>query len=192
MHGRLSYLFPLIIAGLMAALTFWLERSVEAEAAKKDGSHRHDPDYIVENFQSDKMDPTGQPRSRLAAKSMTHYPDDDSTHLDAPRFARFGQGKPPIRISAEKGLVSRDGEHVYFTGNVRVSRDAHADKSEMVLTTSYLHLIPDKDWAETDKPVEIVDANTHITGVGLQLDNSTQTARILSRVRARYDKKPTS
>ncbi len=192
MKRRSTHWFPVVLLALMAALTYWLERSVQATLPKKDGSQRHDPDYYVENFTAIRLGPDGQPQSRLKAAKMTHYPDDDSTYLVAPLLYRFGKDKPVTTIQSKTGLVSREGEHVYFIDNVKVVRAAYADRSELTVTTSWLHAEPDKDTADTDRPVVIHDAKTHITGVGLHVDNKTQILQLHSRVRARYDKTPKS
>lgn len=192
MKARSAPWFPVVLLALLAALTYWLERSVQASLPKKDGSQRHDPDYYVENFTAIRLGPDGQPQSRLVAEKMTHYPDDDTTHLIAPHFYRLGKDKPLSSIQSRTGTASRDGEDLYFIDDVKAVRDAYGDRSAMTVTTSWLHLVPDKDTADTDRPVEIQDAQTHIHGVGLHVDNKTQTIQLQSRVRARYDKKPQS
>ena len=94
-----------------------------------------------------------------------------------------------MKISSDQGLVSRDGEHAYFMGNVQVIKQAkNATRAPTTLTTSYLHVIPNQDFAETDKPVTIADANTIINAVGLELNNKTQILRLLSQVKTHYEK----
>ena len=55
-------------------------------------------------------------------------------------------------------------------------------------TTSFLEVIPDQDIARTDRPVTIVDANTKITAIGLELNNKLRTMSLLSRVQGSYAK----
>ncbi|MDD5240416.1 MAG: LPS export ABC transporter periplasmic protein LptC [Sulfuricella sp.] len=173
---------------LLAMMSFWLDQKVQPLQPKNDGSSRHDPDYTVEKFTTTRMDQNGLPLHTLVAAKMTHYPDDDTTHLDHPHFTRFSQGKPPMHIQSDKGLISKDGDHAYFTGNVLVTREAYRDKSTLTLTTSYLHVIPDKDLALTDKFVTIRDAHINVTGVGLELNNKTHVMKLFSRVKGRYEK----
>jgi lipopolysaccharide export system protein LptC len=173
---------------LLAMMSFWLNQKVQPPQPKNDGSSRHDPDYTVEKFTATRLGPNGMPQHALAAARMTHYPDDDTTHLDHPHFTRFSPGKPSIHIQSNKGLISKDGEHAYFADNVQVMREAYRDKSALTLTTSYLHVIPDKDLALTDKFVTIRDAHINVTGVGLELNNKTHVIKLLSRVKGRYEK----
>jgi lipopolysaccharide export system protein LptC len=186
---RFAIWFPLALLITLAALTTWLDYKVQPPAPKRDGSNRHDPDYYLENFSTTRMGPDGNIRYVLSGKKLMHYPDDDSTHLNTPKFTHLTKNKPPMNISSDQGLVSRDGEHAYFMGNVQVLRQAKsAAKPPVKLATSYLHVIPNQDFAETDKAVTITDANTIISGVGLELNNKTRILRLLSQVKTHYEK----
>jgi lipopolysaccharide export system protein LptC len=176
------------LLGLFAALTFWLDSVVQPPPPKRDGSTRHDPDIIVENFSALQLGEDGQPRFALAAIRMTHYPDDETTLLERPHFTRFSSTTAPLHALSQRGTVSKDGEATDLYDNVQVIREAYDSKSEMVLRTSSLHIIPDKELAMTDKPVTIDDAHTHMTGVGLKLDSKTRQFKLLSRVKVRYEK----
>jgi len=175
---------------LFAALTFWLDRVVQPAGPKLDGSARHEPDYIVDNFNAIKLDLNGQPHFTLAAVKMTHFPDDLSTQLIRPHFIGFNPKTAPYHMYAQRGTVTEDGEHAYFYDNVRVVREASGNATELTMSTSYLHVIPEKDFAETDKPVVIQDAHTLITAVGLKLDKNSHQLKLLSRVKARYAPPP--
>lgn len=187
MRDRLAIWFPAGLLVLLAMLSFWLDRTVQPPQPKNDGSSRHDPDYTVENFTTTRMGMDGLPRHTLTAAKMVHYPDDDSTHLDMPHFTRFESGMAPMHIQSAKGLLSKEGEHAYFTGKVVVTRDAFGDKSASTLTTSFLHVIPDKDLALTDKPVNIRNAHTNVDAVGLELNNKTHVMKLFSHVKGRYE-----
>jgi len=187
MRDRLTLWFPAGLLVLLAMLSFWLNSTVQPPQPKNDGSSRHDPDYTVENFTATRLGMNGLPHHTLSAARMVHYPDDDSTHLDRPHFTRFESGMAPMHVRSAKGLLSKEGEHAYFTGNVVVTREAVDGKSAMTLTTSYLHVIPDKDLALTDKPVNIRDGRTNVDAVGLELNNKTHVMKLFSRVKGRYD-----
>jgi lipopolysaccharide export system protein LptC len=186
---RFTAAFPLLLVTLLAALTFWLERLVQAPAPPRDGSTRHDPDYMVENFVAVRMGPDGLRLHELQAERMVHYPDDDSTHLEAPRLLKYESEKVALSITAKRAHVSSEGETVDFEDDVRAVRSATPTQSELVLTTDRLHVVPDDDYARTDSPVTIVDANTKVTAVGLELIDKAKVVRLLSNVRGSYVKK---
>ena len=72
---------------------------------------------------------------------------------------------------------------------VRAVRTATPTQSEMVLTTDHLHVVPDDDYARTDSPVKIVDANTQVTADGLEFNNNAKVVKLLSNVRGSYVRK---
>ena len=43
-------LFPLLLLGLLAALTFWLQRTTSFDDPMNRAKARHDPDSIIEHF----------------------------------------------------------------------------------------------------------------------------------------------
>jgi lipopolysaccharide export system protein LptC len=187
MIRHLSAWATLIFLVLFAALTLWLDRVVQPGETKLDGSSRHEPDYVVENFSSATLDLTGQPHFTLAAIKMTHYPDDKTTLLERPHFMSFAPNTAPYHIYAQRGIVTEDGKQAYLHDHVRVIREARGAASELTLDTTFLHLIPDEDLAFTDKPVVINDAHTHITAVGLKLDKRKHLLKLLSNVKVRYE-----
>jgi len=189
---RFSAAFPLLLVALLAAMSYWLERAVQGPSAPRDGSTRHDPDYIVENFVVRQLGPDGIPVHRLEAKRMLHYPDDDSTHLEQPTLQRYNAGHATLRINAQRARVSSEGKTVDFHEDVKAVRLATPERSELTLTSDHLRVVPDDDFASTDRPVTIVDANTKATAVGLELDNKAKTLKLMSNVRGTYVKAPAS
>ncbi|HUL42121.1 MAG TPA: LPS export ABC transporter periplasmic protein LptC [Burkholderiales bacterium] len=187
MNSRLLTWVPLLMLLLLAALTWWLDSKVQPLAPKRDGSSRHDPDYIVENFTATRMSKDGTPRYILTAKKMVHYPDDDTTHLEDPVFRHVEGGKPEIDISANQALLTSGGEDAYFTGDVEVVRKAWKSDPELKAFTSFLHVIPDQDLAKTDKPVTLIEPHSIVTAVGLELNTDTRVLKLLSNVKGHYD-----
>jgi lipopolysaccharide export system protein LptC len=183
--SRFSQLFPLLLLAVLAGLSFWLDQAVQ-QGTKGNGSERHDPDYIVEKIVAHRMDAKGDIKHTLYAERMTHYPDDDSTHLVTPRFISNASARAPMSITSRTARVSSGGEHIYFETDVRATRAAYDDKSEMVMETSFLHVTPDDHIARTDRPVTVSDAHTVARAIGLELNSETRTVKFLSQFRGTY------
>lgn len=179
------WLLLLPLLGLLG-VTYWLNQLVQPEPAKPDSSKRHDPDAIMENFSAIKLNDQGAPRFIMAAKKMQHYPDDDSTALEMPRLATLSAGRPAIHTTARRGFVSSKGDEVFLHDNVVVLREASTRQDELTLQTEYLHIIPDKDLANTDRAVTIVDAHNTVHAIGLEMDNKARTLKLLSQVRSEH------
>ena len=190
MYNRPVILFPLALLAVLALLTLWIDRSVQPPVPKPDGSTRHDPDYIVTNFGTTKTDVNGDIRSVVRAKEMRHFPDDDTTELVAPDLLQYGIGDGPnTSITAKRGWVSSNGENVKFTDDVKVVREAFADRGEMTLLTEYLDVVPDTEIATTDRPVVIKQApKTVIHGTGMIYNKKKQTMTLLKNVRVHYER----
>ena len=189
MRGIPALWFGLILLSLLTALTFWIDKAAQPPAAKRDGSTRHDPDYIVRNFSALRTDGVGNKRYKLDGQEMRHFPDDDSTQLTMPQFSLYAVDKPNTNIEAKRGLISPNGENVYFMDNVKVVRAATSAKAEMTLITDYLHIVPDQDYVETDHAVTILQApHTVIRGIGMQYDKKLGVLNLKRRVRVHYEK----
>ncbi|PPD12581.1 MAG: LPS export ABC transporter periplasmic protein LptC, partial [Methylotenera sp.] len=106
MINRSALFFPIVLAVMLALLTFWISQTVEQQGPKLDGSNRHDPDYTMHNFVTTQTDALGQLRYILAATEMLHYPDDDSTVLQRPRFTQYTVNKPYTQIEGLRGYIS--------------------------------------------------------------------------------------
>jgi lipopolysaccharide export system protein LptC len=182
---RFSQFFPLLLLAVLAGLTFWLDQAVQ-QGAQGSGTERHDPDFIVDKIVAHRMDANGDVKHTLHADRMTHYPDDDSTHLLSPRFISNASARAPMTITSRTARVSSGGEHIYFETDVRATRSAYANRSEMVMETSYLHVTPDEHIARTDRPVTVTDAHTVARAIGLELNSETRTVKFLSQFRGTF------
>lgn len=190
LSDRLVRWYPALLLALLAGLTSWLDQKVRPPPAPRDGSTRHDPDVIVEGFTAVKLYPDGTPRHALNGRRLSHYPDDDSTHVERPEFFHYAPPAAPVNAKAERALVSRNGDNVYFTGNVRIERAAFADEPSLRLATEFLHIIPDRDLAATDKPVDMSRGTLRARATGMEFDNRARTLKLLSKVKVEYDPPP--
>ncbi len=186
--NRSTWLFPTILLGLLALITVWIDKAVQAPLKKIDGSQRHDADYYLNNFVSTKTDINGNLRYKLAAASMVHFPDDDTTQLTRPRFTRFTQDKPYSQIEGQRGFVSKNGEIIDMIDNVKVVRQAFNGRGEMVLLTQQLNIDTKNEIANTALPVKITQApKTVIYATGMRYDKKNNTFTLLHKVRAHYE-----
>jgi len=184
--SRVRYWLPLLpLLGLLG-LTYWLNQQVKVESAKPGVSKRHDPDAIMENLSSTKLNEQGIPHFKMTAKKMLHYPDDDSTVLEVPRLTALSEDRPAIHVIAKRGTVSSKGDEIFLYDDVEVLREASVRQSELTLQTDYLHVIPDKDLASTDHAVVIADARGTVHAIGMKMDNKARTLKLLSQVRSEH------
>lgn len=186
MKNRVANLLPIVLMLFLAALTLWLRITMETPAGSGDGSRRHDPDAVVNNFTVTRLNEQGAPQYTLAANRMTHFGDDDSTVLAAPRVVKLGPG-PAITITAGRGTVTRDGAEAFFHDDVLVVRAATPEREELRVRTDYLHVLADQNIARTNQSVTITEGRSVLSGVGMEFDENAHRFALFSKVRGRFE-----
>lgn len=177
-----SGLFPILLLVALGALTLWLERATQLDNGQNNGKFRHDPDFMVENFTVRRFAADGMLQNTLTARKMVHFPDDDSTDVDAPRVL-FNRGPQPVRLSSNTAWVSKDGKEVKLKGDVRYIRPGLNGAPETAIATAEMTLLPDDELAHSDVPVTITQGQTIVTGSGLDADNKAKLATLRGPVR---------
>ncbi|RFC31271.1 MAG: lipopolysaccharide export system protein LptC [Candidatus Nitrotoga sp. MKT] len=175
---------PLLL--LLLAAVYWLSQQLQPLPVIPDSSKRHAPDFIVNRFVATTLNEQGKPRFVMAAQQMLHYPDNDSTYLDAPKFTSFDTDHPPVYTYANNGMVSGKGDEIFLRDNVKIVSTASSTQREITFTTSYLHVIPDRGLAVTDQPVMMVDGRNIVRAVGMKFDNKARTVKLLAQVKSEY------
>ena len=143
MIQRLTAWFPVLLLAAVAAVTVWLDRHVQPPEIANTGKARHDPDYIAENFTVTRIGPDGAVRYKMKARRMQHYPDDDTTDLEAPNVVNFRDAGITMTASSKTAKLSSNGDDVYLQDDVRLTRSAYENHSELVMLTTWLHVVPD-------------------------------------------------
>ncbi|MBS3936378.1 MAG: LPS export ABC transporter periplasmic protein LptC [Sulfuritalea sp.] len=174
-------LFPLLLAGLLAGLSYWLELASRAPMPAEDDRLRTGPDFIVDQFEVRRYDMQGLLQHTVVAARMRHYPQDDTTIISAPRITYHRD--PPTLISAREARLSDKGEHVRLIDEVRISRRGIDGRPDTVLTTSLLDVWPEEETARTNMPVTIAQGRSQIAGSSLNADNTTSTYVLEGAVR---------
>lgn len=172
-------LFPLVLAGLLAAAAFWLEQASRPQLGDT-AKLRHDPDYWVENFRLRRFNIEGSLQHTLLGTRMRHYPDDDSTLVEQPHLTYHREFMTVV--VAREGHLDGKGEHIRLIDDVRISRAGRPGKPDSVLTTEILDAYPDDEIAMTEVPVTITQGLSNVRGNRLHADNKTATYVLDSEV----------
>ena len=180
-------LMPLILVGLLTALTYWLYRTTESAEQAQKAAARHDPDFIVENFSVQRFDETGVMVNSVAADKMTHYPDDSSSDLINPEM-HFYLSATPSKLTALGGRLINDGKEVHLQGDVRLFRPAGTAPAVLIRSET-LTVFPDTDYAITKSPVVITQNRSIVHGSGLEYHGKEQVAVLFGRVNGTFIKK---
>ena len=180
-----GYLYAGVLAVatvLLVNLTEEIDQIVHVE--KK----QHSPDYFSLEYVKWEMDEAGRLKSKLIAKTMTHYADDNTTHLELPEMVLIKEATPPWIIRSETGVLSADGQDLLLNGKAVTTRAAGQNVRALTINSSNMRVKPNLNYAETDEWVELLSPPNRTEGVGMKL-NYSEPIRIelFSKVRGKYD-----
>lgn len=180
-------LFPVILLGLLAGLTYWLEKATTAQEATRRANARHDPDYMVDRFTVQRFGESGNLVQSLTAERMVHFPDDNSTQVSRPNLTYFN-GSEPTRVTAQEANLSQDGKEVRLKGAVKVVRTNAGGHPATIIETPALTVYPDEQRATGTAPVTITRGRDVISGGGIDYLGKDRTAQLHGRVRGVFMK----
>lgn len=185
MISRESLWLPLAILLLLAALSYWIERSVEVPV-NGGSTTRADPEGIMENFDALRTDAAGQPHYRLSAHKLRHYTNSKLTELESPHFVQLDAEAGDVSAVARQATVSPDGNEVDLRGDVNVVRAARGKQSAMSLRTAQLLVFPERDLLRSPGPVSIRDATLDLRAGAMEYNAKQRVITLTGRVHALY------
>lgn len=177
--------FPLLVLGLLAGLTFWLERTATFDGMQDRAKLRHDPDFRIEGFNVRHFDSEGDIKQSLVATTMLHFPDDESSELTSPVLTYY-QGAAPTVVSAQRAWLNHDGKEVRLSDAVRLVRKGEGGKADTVLDTARLTVFPDEQLARGNAPVTIHQGPNVVSGSGIEYDGKRHIAVLKGRARGTF------
>lgn len=188
----------LIITGLTLTFLFFWDSSPEellGTPASKDTitATQEYPSNIIINHISHHYDDAGKLNYLFNAEEVHHFQmnskrpsNKDHTEITQPRITLYRDNGTPWQIRSDSGQSTKHGSVITMIGNVIVWQiDAAGFKSE--LTTTKLVVMPDKQYAETDKPVMLKAPDSTTTAIGMQALLKQDKIKLLSRVRGLYE-----
>lgn len=184
-----KWLVVLVVAAL-STLSWWLPLRMgpappETPAVMPEA--RHVPDFFLREFELTSMDRAGEPRYRLVADGMTHYGDNDTADVSAPRMTLFRPAGPPWQGRSAAGWVATGGEMVRLTGEVVITRPGEVGAPGIELRSEEMRVWPEKEYAETELPVTLRDTLGVTQAVGLNADLKHDVLTLQSNVRGVYE-----
>ncbi len=171
----------------LAALSWWLQRSVEPVPQQVSEQTQHEPDYYMDEFESTALNLEGKPAYKLYADNLKHYASDDSATLERPHLVVFRSEDEFWDIRAESGLVLNGGETVLLQGEVIILRITASDTEALQIYTSDLTVHPYVKYMKTAAAVKIKDGRGRTAAIGMRADLRQRRVELLSEVRGTYE-----
>ena len=175
---------------LSLAFILWLLFSGSeptTSTANEQQNYTQASDYTISQFTITIMDENCQPSRIIKGQEMTHFPEDDSTHITSPIAEFVNQQKDTWIVTSEQGKTHGKGHVILLTDNVVISRKDD-DKTE--LQTSTLTLDTNKSTAYTDAAIKMISPYGETNSIGLHATLEDKTINLHSRVKGHYDAPP--
>ena len=174
MRNRGTLFISLSLLGGLAAGSWWLaEQARRSDTIPK--AIAHDIDYYADRITLTRMDERGLPQYVIDSDRLVHFADDDSGELTQLRMLGKKAERPEMRVRADRGKTSSDGQEVRLFGNVVMRRAAAQGTPELIARGPYLLVLPEREIASTDQPIEVTQAGSRITANAMQYDNGLRT-----------------
>jgi len=171
----------------LGLLTLWLQYTVMEGSGGDAKPVGHDPDAVVENFTVQRLDRSGKLEYTLSAPKMMHFADDGSGEVLYPRLFQVADDGGNFIVTANRGLINRQGEEAFLYGNVLLLREATPQRAEFRVRTEFLHVLAEEGVLRTDRSVTISEGNSLLTGVGMVVNKNEQQFTLQSRVKGIFD-----
>jgi len=161
-----------LLAGLAAGSYWFAERARQTDVTTRELGH--EVDYTAANITMTRMDETGKGQYTIDADRLVHYVDDDTGEFTRPRVVGARADRPQMRVRADRGTTTSDGEELRLYGNVVFNRAAWRGAAPLEAKGPYMLVNPELETLTTDRSVDIVQGGSRVTANGMKYDNAVR------------------
>jgi lipopolysaccharide export system protein LptC len=131
----------------------------------------------------------GNRHYRIEAEKAVHFALREEAEFTHPLIYFYEDNQASWAASALAGIATDNGERVYLRGEVTVQQRDQGE-NPLSLITPEIILHPRSQFAETEQKVTIRQANFITQATGMQVDMTSGTVLLQSKVTSRYEPKP--
>ena len=177
MRDRGTLVLSVLLTSGLAIGSYWLAQ----QARLSDPVVRqlgHDIDYTADQITLTRMDETGRAQYVVDATKLIHFADDDSAELTQPKMVGAKLNRPEMRVRADLGKTTSEGQEVRLYGNVVLVRQPWKGAPELVAKGPYMLAFPEREVVTTDQPIDVVQGGSRVNANAMQYDNGTQALQL--------------
>ena len=191
-------LMPLLLMGALTLMTFWLvKKNTPPESSMLERIRLHEPDYIIKNGTLSALNEQGNTKYRILGNKVTHYDDDASIDIDAPRMRLFQPDKAPVTVKSNTGHLDGDLTILELCDNASIFRPQQAATAtepaslRMLASSSYFKVLINDDIVKTDRPITLEQGMSIMNSTeGGTFDNIQQSMTLSGQVKGRIERTP--
>ncbi|MEA9600082.1 LPS export ABC transporter periplasmic protein LptC [Polynucleobacter sp. AP-Sanab-80-C2] len=191
-------LTPLLLMSALTLMTFWLvKKNTPPESSMLERIRLHEPDYIIKNGTLSALNEQGNTKYRILGNKVTHYDDDASIDIDAPRMRLFQPDKAPVTVKSNTGHLDGDLTILELFDNASIFRPQQAATAtepaslRMLASSSYFKVLINDDIVKTDRPITLEQGMSIMNSTeGGTFDNIQQSMTLSGQVKGRIERAP--
>ena len=191
-------LTPLLLMGVLTLMTFWLvKKNTPPESSMLERIRLHEPDYIIKNGTLSALNEQGNTKYRILGNKVTHYDDDASIDIDAPRMRLFQPDKAPVTVKSNTGHLDGDLTILELFDNASIFRPQQAATAtepaslRMLASSSYFKVLINDDIVKTERPITLEQGMSIMNSTeGGTFDNIQQSMTLSGQVKGRIERAP--
>lgn len=184
MIGRNSLWLPLVLLVFLAAISAWLNYTVQGPHSKQ--KREGDPEAIVENFEAIRTDTSGRLKERLTASKLTHYSGSKLSLLETPRLTQIAPDAADLTAVSERATISRNNEEMSMENNVQVTRAATPQNGALQLNTQRLLVYPKRNLLHAPGAVLVQGDGINLRAGRMEIQSKQRIIKFSGRVKALY------
>lgn len=180
---RGGWLFPLVLAVGLGALSAWLGRISQIDVEEA-ALNPNEPQYSMSGINGRRFDSQGRLKENLSAEHAWQLPKRDDITFEKPQLAVYNGGSLLYTVKGGEARYHTENRKVLFQNNVVLTKAADAQRPAGILKTASLTIDTQTETAETRDTVEYRYGDSHGTADGLVYDHKKGFLNLPSRVKA--------
>lgn len=144
------------------------------------------PDAFLEEVSALIMDKEGKPHLKINSPKMTHYQENNTTHLITPEITLYRDSQVPWFITARFAKAQNGADLIDFWEDVVIHHPPDESSSDTWIKTASLTVYTNTQSAETDKLIILTQPNITVQAQGMHAEMKTGKIKLLERARAEY------
>ncbi|CAN7202086.1 LPS export ABC transporter periplasmic protein LptC [Pseudoxanthomonas sp. LjRoot168] len=182
MSWRVALGLVLLVAAIVSGWSAWKNRDVPPpNRVVADRS-----DYVMRDFEMIALNGEGKEAVAVRAPEMARNPQDQTYTITTPLFLLPEEDGRSWELRSKTGWLSAKGEELRLKGDVHgTSPEGGARPAEF--RTDTLNVFPDRDLAQTEDVVTVVQPGSRLSGRGFETNLKTKEYTFKSQVRSIYE-----
>jgi lipopolysaccharide export system protein LptC len=144
------------------------------------------PDAFMEDVTALIMDKQGKLNMKIVTRKMVHYAENDTTHLASPELKLYRKSPTPWHITSKHAKATQGIDNIDFWDNVVIHHPADQYNPATLIQTTKLTVYPNKQLAETNDSITLIQPNIVVKATGMHADMNTGEIKLLSQARGEY------